>query len=244
MNLAAKYEQAHFGVGYGKPRERSERQQRHLRGSKAHQHHEASASSGRSTKSRSLQAREQGRREEGRSCMLLLPEAWTPQEGQPLLQEGPGKRLATSVEEGPAVARVSKDDLTLNTFKLDLLCDDPLVYRSSSLFKMQGEIQGEDSRTSATILLDPGATTVYVSRSYVTKRGLPTQRFPDKTITVQIGDNKMTRATLKVVEVAVHLPGGTGVSVLKPLGIHTRRERFCRGDRGRQPWLRQCSHSV
>jgi hypothetical protein len=64
------------------------------------------------------------------------------------LQEEPGKRDPTSVEEGPDVASVSTGDLTAYAFDLNLSCGDPLVYRSSTLFKSQeGQGWNQQSRS-------------------------------------------------------------------------------------------------
>eukprot|EP00644_Phytophthora_capsici_P013808 jgi/Phyca11/120043/e_gw1.40.409.1 len=59
----------------------------------------------------------------------------------------------------------------------------------------------------AKILLDCGATTVYVSRGFVKKHELKTHAYTDRTIRVKLGDNKIGKSILELVKIEILLQG-------------------------------------
>ncbi|ETO60538.1 hypothetical protein F444_21287 [Phytophthora nicotianae P1976] len=110
------------------------------------------------------------------SYLPLLQQAWSHQ----------GKLLC--VEEGAREA--GKREATLN-----VLSENPLVYKSRPLFAVNGDISvaGNMTKTSK-MLLDCGATTIYVSKRWVEEHQLKTTRFSDKNIRVKLGDNQIVEA--------------------------------------------------
>ncbi|DAZ98790.1 TPA: hypothetical protein N0F65_004006 [Lagenidium giganteum] len=100
-----------------------------------------------------------------------------------------GKRAVTTVAEGTAVAGTIKEELT-----------------PTPLFTVDGAITNSGHQTNANFLLDYGATTVYVSRTYVMKHKLQTQFFPSRSMKVMLGDNLIAEFSLEVVPIQVHLP--------------------------------------
>ncbi|EEY53776.1 uncharacterized protein PITG_07373 [Phytophthora infestans T30-4] len=63
------------------------------------------------------------------------------------------------------------------------------------------------SNLDAKILLDCGATTVYVSRGFVKKHELKTHAYTDRTIKVKLGDNKIDESILELVKIEILLQG-------------------------------------
>ncbi|ETP10967.1 hypothetical protein F441_13493 [Phytophthora nicotianae CJ01A1] len=59
----------------------------------------------------------------------------------------------------------------------------------------------------AKILLDCGATTVYVSRGFVKKHELKTHAYTDRTIKVKLGDNKIGESILELMKIEILLQG-------------------------------------
>ncbi|GMF15818.1 unnamed protein product [Phytophthora lilii] len=107
--------------------------------------------------------------------------------------------------EGPDVARASEEDLTVNEAMLNLLCEDPLVYSRAPLFSAHGNYIQDENKMEASVLLDCGATTVYVSRKFVKNNRLKTNVYTDRTIKIKLGDNKIGEAMLELVNIAIHL---------------------------------------
>ncbi|ETM47240.1 hypothetical protein L914_08028 [Phytophthora nicotianae] len=66
---------------------------------------------------------------------------------------------------------------------INVLSENPIVYKSYPLFSVGGEISvnGKNFSTS-TMLLDSGATTVYVSKHWVEKNKLPTTKIDGKNV--------------------------------------------------------------
>ncbi|EGZ09991.1 hypothetical protein PHYSODRAFT_383693, partial [Phytophthora sojae] len=60
---------------------------------------------------------------------------------------------------------------------------------------------------AANLLLDCGATTIYVSRGFGWKNNLRTHVYADRTIKVKLGDNKIGEAVLELVKIKVQLRG-------------------------------------
>ncbi|GMF18457.1 unnamed protein product [Phytophthora fragariaefolia] len=104
---------------------------------------------------------------------------------------------------GPDVARASREDLTVNETRLNLLCEDPLVYNRAPLLSVEGEIIQSDNKFKTKFLLDCGATTVYVSRAFVKEYGLETRVYTERTIWVKLGDNKIGEAILALVTIEI-----------------------------------------
>ncbi|OWY93692.1 hypothetical protein PHMEG_00036820 [Phytophthora megakarya] len=67
-------------------------------------------------------------------------------------------------------------------------------------------VQG-DNKFNTKFLLDCGATTVYVSREFVKKRGLKTRVYTDRTIKVKLGDNKVGESILELATIEIQRQG-------------------------------------
>ncbi|GMF19774.1 unnamed protein product [Phytophthora fragariaefolia] len=111
------------------------------------------------------------------------------------------------VEEGPDVASASEEGLTVNEATLNLLCEDPLVYNRAPLFAVEGNMEQRNSKIGAKFLLDCGATTVYVSRSFAKKKELRTHVYTERMIKVKRGDNNIGEVVLELVKITVCLDG-------------------------------------
>ncbi|OWZ17101.1 LOW QUALITY PROTEIN: Pol Polyprotein [Phytophthora megakarya] len=117
------------------------------------------------------------------------------------------KRQITSVNEGPAVVKSVTRALKVDNVSINVLCENPLVYKSSPLFSIHGEISaGGEHITSSTRLPDTGATTIYVSKTWVEKNKLTTTRFQEKNIRVKLGDNQIVEADLELIALTIKVP--------------------------------------
>ncbi|EGZ19924.1 hypothetical protein PHYSODRAFT_385244, partial [Phytophthora sojae] len=68
-----------------------------------------------------------------------------------------------------------------------------------------GNIEQREKKIGAKVLLDCGATTVYVSRMFVKKHELKTHVYTDRTIKVKLGDNNFGEAVLELATITVRL---------------------------------------
>ncbi|GMF11563.1 unnamed protein product [Phytophthora lilii] len=143
----------------------------------------------------------------GKTCVLLLQETWSFQARLQEAEERSGKRPTTPVEEGPDVVRASEEDLTVSKATSNLLCEDPLVYSCTPLLSIDGDLVQRENKFKTKFLLYCGATTVYVSRSFVNKQGLKTQVYKERTIRVKLGDNKIGEALLELAKIEIKLKG-------------------------------------
>ncbi|OWZ21767.1 LOW QUALITY PROTEIN: hypothetical protein PHMEG_0003623, partial [Phytophthora megakarya] len=115
-----------------------------------------------------------------------------------------GKQQTTSVNEGPAVVKSVTRALKVDNISINVLCENPLVYMSSPLFSIHGEISaGDKNISSSSMLLDTGATTIYVSKTWVEKNKLTTTRFQEKNICVKLGDNPIVEAALEQIVLTI-----------------------------------------
>ncbi|KAE9268035.1 hypothetical protein PR003_g31582, partial [Phytophthora rubi] len=79
-----------------------------------------------------------------------------------------GKRATTSVNEGPGVAKSVTGTTKIENISLNVLSENPLVYKSRPLFAVSGEIHAaEKAFPTRQMLLDCGTTTIYVSSRWV-----------------------------------------------------------------------------
>ncbi|ETI32387.1 hypothetical protein F443_20800 [Phytophthora nicotianae P1569] len=83
----------------------------------------------------------------------------------------------------------------------------PLVYTRAPLFSLEGSIVQGVNNFGAKILLDCGATTVYMSRGFVKKHELKTHAYTDRTIKVKLGDNKIGESILELMKIEILLQG-------------------------------------
>ncbi|POM67142.1 Hypothetical protein PHPALM_16899 [Phytophthora palmivora] len=93
---------------------------------------------------------------------------------------------------------------------LSVLCENPLIYKSRPLFSITREISASGKNLATRcMLLDCGATTIYVSKHWVVENQLQTTKFRDKNIRVKLGDNQIVQAELEVLplEIAVSVLG-------------------------------------
>ncbi|GMF17846.1 unnamed protein product [Phytophthora lilii] len=79
--------------------------------------------------------------------------------------------------------------------------EEPVASTASSNLVQRG------NKFKTKLILDCGATTVYVSRSFVKKQGLKTQVYKERTIRVKLGDNKIGEALLELVKIEIKLKG-------------------------------------
>ncbi|GMF51257.1 unnamed protein product [Phytophthora fragariaefolia] len=83
-----------------------------------------------------------------------------------------------------------------------------MIYKSRPLFSVIGDIIVWDTTISTqSMLLDCGATTVYVSRRWGGEHQLKTAKFHGKNILIKLGDNQIKEAELKIQSVKVQLSG-------------------------------------
>ncbi|OWZ16373.1 LOW QUALITY PROTEIN: hypothetical protein PHMEG_0009843 [Phytophthora megakarya] len=82
------------------------------------------------------------------------------------------------VNEGRAVVKSVTRSLKVDNISINVLCGNPLVYKSSPLFTIHGEISaGVKHISSSSMLVDTGATTIY---AWGEKNKLTTTRFQEK----------------------------------------------------------------
>ena len=97
-------------------------------------------------------------------------------------------------------------EFKVDNINLNLLCENPLVYKSTPLVTLNREIWNSSSkRFQARVLLDCGATTNYVARKFVIRNGLATTLHEGKDIQVTLGDNKTVTSKLEVTAIAVQV---------------------------------------
>ncbi|KAG6616649.1 Pol Polyprotein [Phytophthora cinnamomi] len=121
-----------------------------------------------------------------------------------------GKETCTCfyLNEGPAVVKRVTGALTLENISINVLSENPLVYKSRPLFSVGGEISvGNKSFTTPTMLLDSGAIAVYVSKHWVEKNQLSTTKFSEKSIRVKLGDNQVVEAELELLALFIKIQG-------------------------------------
>ncbi|KAE9068762.1 hypothetical protein PF010_g26933, partial [Phytophthora fragariae] len=96
-------------------------------------------------------------------------------------------------------------DLAVN---LNVLSENPLVYKTRPLFAISGEIHAAGKAfPTRQMLLDCGATTIYVSSRWVAEHQFQTTKFSDKTIRVKLGDNQIVEAELEVLLLEIQVSG-------------------------------------
>ncbi|OWZ09666.1 LOW QUALITY PROTEIN: hypothetical protein PHMEG_00017593 [Phytophthora megakarya] len=118
------------------------------------------------------------------------------------------ERQTTPVNEGPAVVKSVARALKVDNVSINVLCENPLVYKSSSLFSIHGEASaGEKHISTSSMLLDRGATTIYVPKTWVEKNKLTTMRLQEKNIRVKLGDNQIAETDLKLIALTIKIPG-------------------------------------
>ncbi|KAE8955950.1 hypothetical protein PR001_g31903, partial [Phytophthora rubi] len=111
----------------------------------------------------------------------------------------------TSVNEGPGVAKSVTGTTKIENISLNVLSENPLVYKSRPLFAVSGEIHAaEKAFPTRQMLLDCGTTTIYVSSRWVAEHQLQTTQFSDKTIRV---DNKIVESELEVLPLEIQVSG-------------------------------------
>lgn len=112
------------------------------------------------------------------------------------------------MKEGPVVEEKVTGAVKFDNVSLNVLCENPLVYKSRPLFAVGGEISvaGKMKKTSK-MLLDCGATTIYVSKRWVEEHQLKTTKFSDKNIRVKLGDNQIVEAQLEVLPLRILVAG-------------------------------------
>ena len=82
-----------------------------------------------------------------------------------------------------------------NKINLNFLLNQPLVYQSSPLCILRGEISTNTQLSiAARTLLDTGASTNYISKKYCQQFQIPVQQYPEQTIQVRLGDNEVSQA--------------------------------------------------
>ncbi|OWY99200.1 LOW QUALITY PROTEIN: hypothetical protein PHMEG_00029845 [Phytophthora megakarya] len=119
-----------------------------------------------------------------------------------------GGRATTSVNEGPDVAKGETRALKFENTSLNVLCKNPLVYKSRPLFSVHGEISvGDDKIITSSMLLDGGATTIYVSKCWVDEHQFQPTKFTDKSIRVKLGDNQTVEAELEILPLRITVSG-------------------------------------
>ncbi|DBA00051.1 TPA: hypothetical protein N0F65_003717, partial [Lagenidium giganteum] len=90
---------------------------------------------------------------------------------------------------------------------LHLVSDHPLPYQSSPLIELQVAIKTDGTSRTARALLDCGATTTYLSRAFVTKAEPPVVAHPSRELRVQTGDGRTVSSPLELVHVNMEVPG-------------------------------------
>ncbi|KAE9092587.1 hypothetical protein PF007_g18429 [Phytophthora fragariae] len=86
--------------------------------------------------------------------------------------------------------------------------DTHFVDDSRPLFSVTGEVSvGDKCLATRNMLLDCGATTIYVSKRWVEEHRLQTTKFNDKSIRVKVGDNQIVEAELEVLPMEILVSG-------------------------------------
>ncbi len=99
-----------------------------------------------------------------------------------------------------------RKELIIGNINLNLLSENPLVYTSSPLCVLRGDLNTDTLlNVSARMLLDCGASTNYVSKEYCKRLQIPTQRYPNHQIQVKLGDNQNVSSELEVAKVQVRV---------------------------------------
>nr|KAE8922986.1 hypothetical protein PF009_g26757 [Phytophthora fragariae] len=81
-------------------------------------------------------------------------------------------------------------------------------YETRPLFAISGEIHAAGKAfPTRQMLLDCGATTIYVSSRWVAEHQFQTTKFSDKTIRVKLGDNQIVEAELEVLLLEIQVSG-------------------------------------
>jgi len=112
------------------------------------------------------------------------------------------------VNEGPGEAESVTGTTKLENISLNVLSENPLVYKSRPLFSVSGEMPASDKNIATRkMLLDCGATTIYVSSRWVTEHQFQTTKFSDKKIRVKLGDNQIVEAGLKALPLEIQVSG-------------------------------------
>lgn len=94
----------------------------------------------------------------------------------------------------------------LDNISLNVLRDNPLVYKSRPLLSVEGKIRVEGREfVTSRILLDCGATTVYVSRTWIEQPKLPTAKYEGQQIRIKLGDNQIAQTGLEVLRLSVQV---------------------------------------
>ena len=93
-----------------------------------------------------------------------------------------------------------------NKIDLNFLVNNPLVYKSSPLCVVKGEISTEIQLSiPARTLLDTGASTNYISKAYCEQFKIPIQQYPRQTIQVRLGDNEVSQAKLEIARMRIRV---------------------------------------
>ncbi|POM69577.1 Hypothetical protein PHPALM_14126 [Phytophthora palmivora] len=109
--------------------------------------------------------------------------------------------------QGPGVVKSATRNVKIENVSVNVLCENPLIYKSRPLFSVTGEIS-LDGKIILTrrILLDCGATTIYVSKRWVNEHQLETKKFEAKNIRVKLGGNQIVETKLEVVPIEIQIP--------------------------------------
>jgi len=93
-----------------------------------------------------------------------------------------------------------------NKSDLNFLVNQPLVYQSSPLCVLRGEISTDVQLSiPARTLLDTGASTNYISKKYCEQFKIPIQQYLDQTIQVRLGDNEVSRTKLEIARMSIRV---------------------------------------
>ncbi|KAG2771645.1 hypothetical protein PC129_g22170 [Phytophthora cactorum] len=112
------------------------------------------------------------------------------------------------MNEGPDVGGSVTRTPKIENISLNFLCENPLVYKARPLFSVKGEIN-VSCRSFATqrMLLDCGATTIYVSPRWFEEHQLQMTKFDNKNIRVKLGDNQIIETELEVLPMHIMVSG-------------------------------------
>lgn len=75
------------------------------------------------------------------------------------------------------------------------------------MFAVTGDLLQCKEKRTAKLPLDCGATTVYVSRDFISKNGPKTHVYTNRTIKVKLGDNKAGESILELMKIEIEIPG-------------------------------------
>ncbi|GMF52875.1 unnamed protein product [Phytophthora fragariaefolia] len=142
----------------------------------------------------------QSRQDNRKASADQVPKQDKPFKGKPFRGKGRFKPMSDSkLNEGPGVAESVTGTLKIENIRLNILCENPLVYKSRPLFSVTGEISvGDKCLATRSMLLDCGATTIYVSKRWVEENRLEIVKFSDKDVRVKLGDNQIVESELEV----------------------------------------------